>query len=155
MRFRYVNANPSEQVISPAISARFIATNAGTNSSGGRLREGTDVKFSFIARHRGIWPVGWLCEALGVSRGGLYAWLTRLRSQRSRRDEECFGKQDFVYLSDEDAYRCPAGEKLKYYYTTEENGAEAATLLDKCVSPLCAQATLHHRRATAHRALGA
>src|SRR6266436_5294186 len=33
--------------------------------------------------------------------------------------------------------------------------AEAATLLDKCVSPLCAQATLHHRRATAHRALGA
>src|SRR5258707_6953556 len=33
-----------------------------------------------------------------------------------------FGKQDFVYLSDEDAYRCPAGEKLKYYYTNEENG---------------------------------
>src|SRR6266516_2974015 len=28
-----------------------------------------------------------------------------------------FGKRDFVYLSDEDAYRCPAGEKLKYYYT--------------------------------------
>src|ERR671937_435330 len=25
-------------------------------------------------------------------------------------------------LSDEDAYRCPAGEKLKYYYTNEENG---------------------------------
>src|SRR5260370_1178357 len=33
-----------------------------------------------------------------------------------------FGKQDFVYLSDEDAYRCPASEKLKYYYTNEENG---------------------------------
>jgi DDE family transposase len=33
-----------------------------------------------------------------------------------------FGKQDFVYLSDEDACRCPAGEKLKYYYTNEENG---------------------------------
>jgi hypothetical protein len=33
-----------------------------------------------------------------------------------------FGKQDFVYLSDEDAYRCPAGEKLKYYYTNEEKG---------------------------------
>jgi hypothetical protein len=28
------------------------------------------------------------CEALGVSRGGLYAWLTRPRSQRSRSDEE-------------------------------------------------------------------
>ena len=33
-----------------------------------------------------------------------------------------FGKQDFVYLSDEDVYRCPAGQKLKYYYTNEENG---------------------------------
>src|SRR5881392_1608015 len=33
-----------------------------------------------------------------------------------------FGKQDFAYLSDEDVYRCPAGEKLKYYYTNEENG---------------------------------
>src|SRR5580692_3619011 len=33
-----------------------------------------------------------------------------------------FGKQDFVYLSDEDMYRCPAGEKLVYHYTNEENG---------------------------------
>jgi transposase len=33
-----------------------------------------------------------------------------------------FGKQDFVYLSDEDAYRCPAGEKLTYHYTNEEDG---------------------------------
>jgi len=33
-----------------------------------------------------------------------------------------FGKQDFVYLGDEDVYRCPAGEKLKYHYTNEENG---------------------------------
>src|ERR1700756_1639696 len=35
-----------------------------------------------------------------------------------------FGKQDFVYLSDEDAYRCPAGEKLTYHYTNEENGQQ-------------------------------
>src|ERR671931_1226100 len=33
-----------------------------------------------------------------------------------------FGKQDFVYLSEEDVYRCPAGEKLKYHYTNEEDG---------------------------------
>ena len=33
-----------------------------------------------------------------------------------------FGKQDFVYLSDEDVYRCPAGETLKYHYTNEEHG---------------------------------
>jgi transposase len=33
-----------------------------------------------------------------------------------------FGKQDFVYLVDENVYRCPAGERLKYYYTNEEKG---------------------------------
>jgi putative transposase len=50
------------------------------------------VKFAFIAKHRGIWPAGRLCGALGVSRGGFYAWLTRPRSQRSRNDEELGGK---------------------------------------------------------------
>src|SRR6202045_4750780 len=33
-----------------------------------------------------------------------------------------FGKQDFVYLSAEDVYRCPVGEKLAYHYTNEEKG---------------------------------
>jgi hypothetical protein len=33
-----------------------------------------------------------------------------------------FGKQDFVDLPAEDVYRCPAGEKLTYRYTNEEDG---------------------------------
>ncbi len=33
-----------------------------------------------------------------------------------------FGKQDFVYLADEDVYRCPAGERLVYHYTNREKG---------------------------------
>jgi Transposase DDE domain len=33
-----------------------------------------------------------------------------------------FGKQDFRYLKGEDVYVCPAGERLKYYYTNVENG---------------------------------
>jgi transposase len=33
-----------------------------------------------------------------------------------------FGKQDFRYVAEEDVYVCPAGEKLTYHYTTEENG---------------------------------
>jgi hypothetical protein len=33
-----------------------------------------------------------------------------------------FGKQDFVYLPEEDVYRCPAGEILKYYFTAVEHG---------------------------------
>ena len=29
------------------------------------------MRFTFIAKHRGIWPVAWLCEALDVSRSEL------------------------------------------------------------------------------------
>ena len=43
--------------------------------------------FGFVAKHRGIWPVAFLCGALGVSRSGFYAWLRRGPSARSRRDE--------------------------------------------------------------------
>ena len=35
-----------------------------------------------------------------------------------------FGKQDFVYLADEDVYRCPAGEKLPYRMTSEQDGKQ-------------------------------
>ncbi len=45
------------------------------------------MRFAFIAKHRGIWPVAWMCEALGVSRSGFHAWLTRSPSQRARDDE--------------------------------------------------------------------
>jgi transposase len=38
------------------------------------------------------------------------------------KSEGRFGKQDFVYLPEEDAYRCPAGERLPYRFTSEENG---------------------------------
>jgi hypothetical protein len=33
-----------------------------------------------------------------------------------------FGKQDFVYKPEEDAYRCPAGETLPYRYTNVADG---------------------------------
>jgi transposase len=32
-----------------------------------------------------------------------------------------FGKQDFVYVAADDVYRCPAGERLTYRYTTVED----------------------------------
>src|SRR5450755_110971 len=33
-----------------------------------------------------------------------------------------FGKQDFIYVAADDVYRCPAGERLTYRFTTEEAG---------------------------------
>jgi putative transposase len=45
------------------------------------------VKFGFVAKYRGVWPVQLMCEALGVSRSGFYAWLTRPQSKRDQLDE--------------------------------------------------------------------
>jgi putative transposase len=50
------------------------------------------VKFGFVAKHRGAWPVLIMCEALGVSRSGFYAWLNRSRSRREL-DDEVLGSQ--------------------------------------------------------------
>jgi len=62
------------------------------------------VKFAFIAKHRGIWPAGCMCGALGVSRGGFYSWLTRARSRRSRSDEELGAKVRASFLASDRTY---------------------------------------------------
>ena len=62
------------------------------------------MKFGFVAKHRGIWPADWLCEALGVSRGGFYAWLTRPRSRRSRSEEELGAKVRASFLASDRTY---------------------------------------------------
>lgn len=45
------------------------------------------MKFAFVAKHRSIWPVSWLCKALDVSRSGYHAWLNRGPSKRNRADK--------------------------------------------------------------------
>jgi len=43
--------------------------------------------FGFIAKHRGIWPISWMCETLDVSRSGFHAWLIRPPSTRTGSDD--------------------------------------------------------------------
>jgi len=62
------------------------------------------VKFRFIAKHRGIWAVDWMCGALGVSRGGFYAWLKRPCSRRSRNDEELGAKVRASFIGSDRTY---------------------------------------------------
>jgi putative transposase len=45
------------------------------------------MRFAFVAKHRSIWPVAWLCEALDVSRSGFHAWLNRSPSRQARENE--------------------------------------------------------------------
>jgi transposase InsO family protein len=62
------------------------------------------VRFAFIAKHRGIWPAAWLCGALGVSRGGFHAWLTRPRSARERSNEALAAKARASFLASDRTY---------------------------------------------------
>lgn len=41
-----------------------------------------------MAKHRGIWPLRWMCEELDVSPRGFYSWLERPPSRRARYDAE-------------------------------------------------------------------
>ena len=41
------------------------------------------MKYAFMARHRRVWPIRWMSQALGVSTSGFYGWLTRPESNRS------------------------------------------------------------------------
>ena len=45
------------------------------------------MMFAFVAKHRVIWPVAWLCKALDVSKSGFHGWLNRTPSKHSRYDD--------------------------------------------------------------------
>jgi len=60
-------------------------------------------------------------EILTCEQAGITVTLPKPMTSGAK-SEGRFGKQDFVYLADENAYRCPAAEKLKYRFTAEEHG---------------------------------
>jgi putative transposase len=62
------------------------------------------MRFAFIAKHRSIWPVAWLCEALDVSRSGFHAWLGRSPSRRSRDDEAIGAKVRTSFVTSDRTY---------------------------------------------------
>ena len=62
------------------------------------------MKVAFMAKHRGICSAGWLCEALGVSRAGFYAWRTRPPSDRARADEQLLIQVRASFLASDRTY---------------------------------------------------
>ncbi len=60
-------------------------------------------------------------EILACHEAGITVTLPKPQTSGTKSDGR-FGKQDFVYLPEEDAYRCPAGEQLPYRFTSEEDG---------------------------------
>jgi transposase len=60
-------------------------------------------------------------EILACEKAGITVTLPKPMTSNSKAEGR-FGKQDFRYVAEEDVYVCPAGERLTYHYTTEENG---------------------------------
>src|SRR4029450_11835290 len=81
-------------------------------------------------------------EILACHDAGITVTLPKPMTSGAKADGR-FGRQDFVYLAEEDVYRCPAGERLTYRYTNEEAGKVLrrywATACSKC--PLKSQCT--------------
>jgi transposase len=86
-------------------------------------------------------------EILACEQVGITVTLPKPMTSGAK-SEGRFGKQDFVYLADENVYRCPAGEKLKYRYTNEEHGQTLHRYwTDACrTCPLKAQCTTGRER---------
>ena len=62
---------------------------------------------------------GWEVDA--CEQGGIVPYVPKPLTSGAK-FEGRFGKQDFVYLSEQDAYRCPAGETLIWRFNREEDG---------------------------------
>jgi len=89
-------------------------------------------------------------EILACEQAGITVTLPKpLRSGAKAKGR--FGKQDFVYLPEQDVYRCPANERLIYRYTREQDGKNLryywTSLCSKC--PLKAQCTTGPERRVA------
>ena len=100
---------------------------------------------------RGYWDSE---EILACDQAGITVTLPKPMTS-SAKSKGRFGKQDFVYLPEEDAYRCPAGEKLRYYYSNVERGLTLRRYWTTACHELPDQEPLHHRSAAADHALGA
>lgn len=94
------------------------------------------MKFGFVAKHRGTWPLAMMCEAIGVSRSGFYAWLSRPRGQRSLEDEVLGSLVRQSFLSSDRTYGLGACGMTCWHWVSD---ADCTALSGSCVSRPCAR----------------
>ena len=82
-------------------------------------------------------------EILACDKAGITVTLPKPMTSGNRAKGR-FVKADFRYLADDDVYICPAGERLKYYYTNEEKGLK----LRRYWTNACKTCAIKHRCTT-------
>ena len=94
-----------------------------------------------VIADRGYFSSG---QILACDKAGITVTLPKPMTSNAKAEGR-FGKQDFRYMPEEDAYFCPAGEKLDYHYTNEENGL----VLRRYWTTACQRCAIKHRCTTA------
>src|SRR5215212_10534898 len=99
-------------------SSTTAATRAQLSAMGKEAKAVQEVDQLEAVADRGCWDS---VEILACEQAGIVVTLPKPMTSGAKADGR-FGKHDFVYLPEEDPYRCPAGERLRYYYSNEERG---------------------------------
>ena len=84
----------------------------------GRAQEATGRRHLTALADRGYFDGE---EVLACERAGVVPYVPKPLTSGAKAEGR-FGKQDFVYLPEEDVYRCPAGERLTWRFDNVEGG---------------------------------
>jgi hypothetical protein len=93
-------------------------------------------------------------EILACEQAGIAVTLPKPMTSGAK-SEGRFGKQDFVYLPEEDVYRCPAAQRFEVLLHRRGARAKAASLHDQRLSLLCHQGPMHHGQGAPDYPMGA
>lgn len=162
-----VHAAPDQQISLTDPDARAMATNGkGTGVVGYNVQTAVDAKHPLIVAHK-VTNVGndraqlanmagQAKDAMGVDalevladRGyfsgeevlacgplGVTPILPKPLTSGAKADGR-FGKQDFIYIAEQNAYRCPAGQLLPHHMTTIEKGMTLHRYWDRASCTAC------------------
>jgi hypothetical protein len=84
----------------------------------GQARAATGIENLTVVADRGYFKSE---EILQCDEAGITAFVPKPLTSGSKADGY-FGKQDFVYVAEDDEYRCPAQQRLSWHFTNIEHG---------------------------------